>query len=137
MNVCGFGVSGFGVRGEAWEMSSSSSSLLSLQVLDGLAFEAHRLLYHLGDVAVDGLVELRHGRRVFNHLPRLLSGFRVSMAHIRQPRPDSGLGFQVKVLQSPASHQHGLIIQGPLSNEYGTYTTVKARLWPWLSGKSP
>ena len=23
----------------------------------------------------------------------------------------------------------------PLSLEYGTYKTVKARFWPWLSGK--
>jgi len=25
----------------------------------------------------------------------------------------------------------------PLSIEYGTYKTVKARFWPWLVGKSP
>jgi len=25
----------------------------------------------------------------------------------------------------------------PLSSEFGTYTTVKTRFWPWLSGKSP
>ena len=25
----------------------------------------------------------------------------------------------------------------PLSSEYGTYKTVNARFWPWLSGKSP
>ena len=26
--------------------------------------------------------------------------------------------------------------QTPLSSEYGTCETVKARFWPWLSGKS-
>ena len=25
----------------------------------------------------------------------------------------------------------------PLSSKIGTYETVKARFWPWLSGKSP
>jgi len=25
----------------------------------------------------------------------------------------------------------------PMSSEYGTYRTVKARFWPWLSGTSP
>jgi len=25
----------------------------------------------------------------------------------------------------------------PLSSEYGARTTVKARFWPWLAGKSP
>jgi len=25
----------------------------------------------------------------------------------------------------------------PMSSEYGTYQTVKASFWPWLSGKRP
>ena len=25
----------------------------------------------------------------------------------------------------------------PLSNEHGTFKTIRARLWPWLSSKSP
>ena len=25
----------------------------------------------------------------------------------------------------------------PMSSEYGTHTTIKARLWPWLAGKRP
>jgi hypothetical protein len=28
-----------------------------------------------------------------------------------------------------------LVLEVPLSNECGKYKTVKARLWPWLSGK--
>ena len=28
-------------------------------------------------------------------------------------------------------------VAAPLSSEYGTYTTVKARFWPFLSGKTP
>ena len=28
-------------------------------------------------------------------------------------------------------------IPGPLLSEFGTYETVKARFWPWLSGESP
>ena len=37
-----------------------------------------------------------------------------NLAHARQSRPDSGLGFEVKVVY---------------------YKPVEARLWPWLSGK--
>ena len=30
----------------------------------------------------------------------------------------------------------GQRVYQPLSSDYGTYTTVKARFWPWLSGES-
>ena len=33
-------------------------------------------------------------------------------------------------------HGGGWRVMGPLSSQYGTYKTVKARFWPWLSGKS-
>jgi len=33
-------------------------------------------------------------------------------------------------------HKTSCIGVAPLSGEYGTYKTVKARFWPWLSGKS-
>jgi hypothetical protein len=124
---------------------------------------------------------------------------RANMAHIRQSRPDSGLGFQVKVLKlfkgvpsllrragvllpeegclnfekhdgSPGctrtsqtgppkpldcqmcatfARQRHIDNDGrptaqeqspftlPLSSEYGTHKTVKARFRPWRSGKSP
>jgi hypothetical protein len=102
------------------------------------------------------------------------------LAHVRQPRPDSSFGFQVKGLTTvegvpsllgfgmleergrtrhlrgeahPAPCVPGHIVdpgrysasrvcvgggggrQSP-SSKYGTHDTVKARLWPWLSGES-
>ena len=32
--------------------------------------------------------------------------------------------------------QGARLFGGPLSSEDGTYTAVKARFWPWLSGES-
>ena len=63
------------------------------------------------------------------------------MAHIRQPNPDSGLGFQVKVLDVVASWLGSGPPEAPHTPQrrdlYGTFETVKARLWPWLSGRIP
>ena len=74
------------------------------------------------------------------------------MAHISQPRPDFDLGFRAKVchtlqvvpssLRGGASVPVGIISSAsfstaPLSSEHGTYTTVKARYRPCLSGKIP
>ena len=39
--------------------------------------------------------------------------------------------------QSRACRGEPPSICGPLSSEKGTYKTVQARSWPWLSGKSP
>ena len=70
------------------------------------------------------------------------------MAHIRQSGPDSGLGFQAEsyplsvhgdehpvfALQVPQLMRDNLI-EAPLFRERGTCKTVKARFWPWLSGR--
>ena len=45
-----------------------------------------------------------------------------------------GIGLKVYVLASCA--RFGLV-QVPPSSEYGTYETVKARFWPWVSNRSP
>jgi len=81
------------------------------------------------------------------------------MAHIRQKRPCSGFGFQVRVREmfqvvppllggglwfacwdalcfDGGSYRIRLMHAAsalPLSREYGRYKTVKDRLWPWLS----
>jgi len=95
-----------------------------------------------------------------------------NMAHIRQSRPDPGLGFQVKVsnpflsrslfarkrnavaswcgagrrssrrpaslltARAGSSSSSYLLSLQVLEGSCGTDTTVKARFWPWLSGKS-
>ena len=52
------------------------------------------------------------------------------MAHIRQSRPISGVGFQRHTVHSrvalPASK---ICVEDSLSSEYGTCKRVKARLW--------
>ena len=82
------------------------------------------------------------------------------MAQIRQSRPDSGPGVRIKPPKSfsvvPGSLGSGRGGGGALeeagvepsagnssgrksivTSEYGTYKTVKARFWPWLSHKTP
>ena len=54
------------------------------------------------------------------------------MAHVRQPRPDSGVGFEVKDLIF-----FRVAPRRSVSSEYGTCKAVEARLWHWLSDKSP
>jgi len=87
------------------------------------------------------------------------------MAHIRQSRSDSGLGFQqvLKTARQDAPHVRcnrcpltylrlidfvyhstlGLRVikkkipsHALLASEYGTYKTDIARFWPWLPAKS-
>ena len=61
------------------------------------------------------------------------------MAHKRPSRPDSGLGFQVKVLETfqiaPSSLESGPEAIRPLSGENGTYKTAEARFWPYFQVK--
>ena len=57
----------------------------------------------------------------------------------RFSRAELGVGngqLDWKLFPRPEQHP-GLDIQKPLSSEYGTCKTVKARFWLWLSGKSP
>jgi len=67
----------------------------------GLVFKAHRLLYHptLGLKLIKKKKKLTATRfkELHSDLGNMRVRFRVNMAHIRQWRPDSGLGFKVKV----------------------------------------
>jgi len=54
-----------------------------------------------------------------------------------------GLGVAPDVLVLEPLHIHylqracGVYVGGGLSSEHDTYKTVKAKFWPWLSGRSP
>ena len=53
---------------------------------------------------------------------------------------DMGLSLTICIDQvhpKPCSEDDIVGDQGPLPSEYGTYKTVKARFWPWLSGQGP
>ena len=90
---------------------------------------------------------IRHHRDAFS--------CRANMAHVRESRPDSGLGFQKNFkpfklfpprseavgyridLERPDSLAQGdAVFNAASARKYGTYKTVKASVWPWLPGTS-
>ena len=44
---------------------------------------------------------------------------------------------RMSVVPNPCLRSDLELSGGPLSSELGTYETVKARFWHWLSGQSP
>ena len=52
-------------------------------------------------------------------------------------RGRSATNMRVKVTKLQYQLNERIQCHLPLSSQYGTYKTVKARFWPWLSGKSP
>ena len=57
-----------------------------------------------------------------------------------EPRERPGTGAGTGTLYHPAAPPtvapYALPVTKPLSSEYGTYRTVKARFWLWFSGES-
>ena len=86
----------------------------------GLVFKAHRLLYQRFRKEGRCLAQRELGRSIRRRIER------PNLEPVQRPRRPATRLFSVWSL---------LRDWGLLSNEYGTYTTVKAIFWPWLSGK--
>ena len=70
----------------------------------------------------------RASERAKEELPELLSP---------QNGQSQGQNMALTVLVCSKLLSSGLLFSRQLSSEHGTYTTVKAGFWPWLSGESP
>ena len=73
-----------------------------------------------------------HGARSVHLIVMMMKWIRTSRLSMKKSL--SGVRFLVsEVPRNTTKPQHSLI---PLSSEYGIYKAVKARFWPWLSGKN-
>jgi len=94
----------------------------------GLVFKAHRLVYHstLGLRVIKQKKVYGFARDAWTskELLVLSTRGRANMAHIRQPRPGSGLGFQTKALKNFEGVPSSLGSRAPLRSEEGSYVRL-------------